>query len=813
MKKRKLLGYLAISFLLAGCGANNASTDSNTVTPEVTVTSIEFSNEEGIIKTYHVNDPFIRPSVVANLSDGSKADITDYVLVEGFNSRKTGEQTVVITYDSFTLSYQVNVINLIKELSISGQRTSFELGDEFEFGGIVNAIYDDGTVYNITEKKKKLRYKMSKESTTTVTVKYDMLTVSYEITVTAKSEKVVSSLSLGETKTEYKQGDDFVRPVVTATYDDESTEDVSDKASISCYDLSNSGTYTVTVEYKGASVTYEIEVKQAEGNIDDIDEDEDTISKAFSLTTSNGAEPTVEGNVYTITAAGKYVAKGKLSEGQIVVDAEEAEVEISLEGVSVSNSSDSPIYIKTCDKVEISAKKNTNNYVYDMRQVSTNDEDVTGAAIFAEDGDLKIKGKGTLVVTSLANNGIHGKDDVTIKNATLIIKALNNGIKGNDSVTIEEYPNIDIVCGNDGIKTSNTDLSSKGNQRGIVAITGGNIKINSYADGIDAAYNVEITDGVIEDDSGENVATSPVIDIYTNIYSSYNSANLSEGITERTVLTRGNNNKAADSAKGIKAPNLVSISGGTTYIKAYDDGIHGNKTSGNTQIAFDNGGKATGDVSISGGSVTTYVSDDGVHADGTLDISGGEITVSNSYEGLEGNIISVTGGNATVYATNDGINATSSINVSGGYLDVTVSPNGDTDGIDSNGTITVTGGTVITRGPNNMNMSPLDADGTITINGGTVVVIGRNMSSSGGGGHWSNTRAPGGWNPGGPGGQGGGTISVGSGVTTTTSTTGGSKGNHTITFANSDEIISYTNSYTYSNYVTVYSVNGTATIK
>ena len=67
---------------------------------------------------------------------------------------------------------------------------------------------------------------------------------------------------------------------------------------------------------------------------------------------------------------------------------------------------------------------------------------------------------------------------------------MNNGIKGNDKVKIEEDPTIGIVCGNNGIRTSNSDVGTNA-QHGYIYITGGTITINSYGDGIDAEYGSE----------------------------------------------------------------------------------------------------------------------------------------------------------------------------------------------------------------------------------------------------------------------------------------------------------------------------------
>lgn len=625
-------------------------------------------------------------------------------------------------------------------------------------------------------------------------------------------------LEVSNAKTSYELGEEFERPTVTIIYSEDNKQDVSDSAEFSGYDTSISGTQTVIVSYNGVSTSYVIYVN-SEGNtgeIDPIEVDDDEIDSDFKIKTSDGVAPTVENNVYTISEAGTYKISGKLANGQIYIDAEDKEVELELNETSISCDFAAPIYVKTADSVDIKVKKETTNYIYDNRENYDDSEDndeVGSGAIYIDDGDFKIKGTGTLAIIAYANNGIHGKDDVTIKNATLVIKAVNNGIKGNDSVTIEETPSIDIICGNDGIKTKNSDLSNKGKQRGDVTITGGQISINSYGDGIDASYRAVISDGVKEDDDGNQTPTSPVLNIYTNIYSAYTTssskANRPGGWPGWGGSESSNKEKAESSAKGIKASEDVVISGGTIYTETYDDSLHGNAESDDEKILLENGNYANGNVTISGGVLKLNASDDGIHADGTLDISGGNIlvrgdhqdTTGESYEGIEGNIINISGGDITVFASDDGVNAQTSINISGGRLDVTVSPNGDKDGIDSNGTITITGGIVITRGPNSNNMSPIDADGTIRVNGGTLVVIGKSSSSGG----WGGRPGPSG------GGMGEATIQTGSGITTSTSSSGLSLGSHTVTFSSLD--ITYTNSYTYSGGVTVYSELGSASVK
>ena len=764
----------------------------------------------GEVKTlYHVGDTFERPTIYAYYSNGSHKDVTLLAKFSGFSLNREGEQTVKVTYDTVSCEYDINVVNEANKLVASGVRTTFELNEEFSLGGgHVYLEYDDETREELPLSSVAVNgfdsssVKDDGVVTLTAMIYESDLSTSYNYIVINTITDEITSLEFSNIQTEYDVGDDFVRPTATAN----GTIDVSDLVVYS-YDLSVVGTQTVTGTFKGFSNTFEITVFSNSG-VTPADIPNDSISAEFTLTTSDGTF-TQEGSVYTITSSGSYTANGKLADGQIVINVpeeDEGTVEIELTGVSITSTTGCPIHAIQCKDLDISAKNNKNNYLYDHSSLKDETNDPYGAAIYVEDGDLKLKGKGTLVCISTNNNGIHGKDDVKLQKLTLSVKAVNNGIKGNDSIKIAENVNVDIVCGNDGLKTSNTQFKNE-KQKGNIEISSGNICINSYADGIDAAYDAIISE-------------EPVIDIYTNAYSTYSSSAIPTGTYTKSLLNRATSIKASDSAKGIKACNEINISGGTIYTETYDDGVHGNATSDDEQIVFENGDNAPGNVVISGGKLTVSATDDGVHADGTLTITdNADITVLKSYEGLEGHIINMDGGKAVVTANDDGVNATSTnsyskdgeINISGGYLDVTVPGSGDVDGIDSNGTYTQSGGVVIVRGPTEGGAWSLDTDGNVYLKGGTIIVVGGIEASSSGSGGWGGRPGPGG--PGGGGAPGGGTLSVASNMTKSTSTTGMAKKTFKVTFANSDVIVTYTNTYSYSKgSVIIYSELGSATV-
>lgn len=80
--------------------------------------------------------------------------------------------------------------------------------------------------------------------------------------------KVLESIAVSGAKTNYVVGDEFVKPTVTATYNDTATADVTASATFSGYSMDTAGTQTVTVSYtegeETATTTYQITVVESQ---------------------------------------------------------------------------------------------------------------------------------------------------------------------------------------------------------------------------------------------------------------------------------------------------------------------------------------------------------------------------------------------------------------------------------------------------------------------------------------------------------------------------------------------------------------------
>lgn len=310
----------------------------------------------------------------------------------------------------------------------------------------------------------------------------------------------------------------------------------------------------------------------------------------------------LEGNVLTFTpvsAESVYSISGRFS-GSIVIDIGDSyKFDLELSDFSIVSDKANPITVISGDEVSIKAKSNTTNYIYDTRDAISDTDTVSLSGAIHSDVDLEIGGKGKLFVVSTNNNGIHSKNDLQVKNLGIVVGCKDNALKGNDSVELENATATLIASAGDAIKTSRSDISSKGNQRGTVSFIGGSYSLYAAGDGIDASYNVTIRSGT-------------KVSIFTGIYSSH---------TEQ-----GTN--ADVSAKGIKAGNEIIIAGNLD-IKSFDNAIHANN-----DTILENGNAPLGNLTVNGGNISVYTHKEGLHADGSLAINGGKTLIISLDNGV-----------------------------------------------------------------------------------------------------------------------------------------------------------------------------------
>ena len=412
-------------------------------------------------------------------------------------------------------------------------------------------------------------------------------------------------------------------------------------------------------------------------------------------------------NTVTIKDEGTYILSGSLSNGMVIVEAEDTDkIQLVLNGVSISNAQSAALYIHSADKVFVTTASGTENILENNGTYTAIDENNIDAAVFSK-SDLTFNGEGTLTITAQEGHGIVSKDDLVLTSGTYVITSASHGISGKDSVRIANG-SYNIVSGKDGIHAENTEDSSLG----FVYLAGGTFDITSQQDGISASAWLQAEEGTYTILTGAGSAN----------VQSQNSGDRKP--MEQTFQEETEENTT--SMKGMKAATQMLIKGGTYVIDTEDDTLHSN-----------------GNIAVSGGTYTLSSGDDGVHADSNVTISSGNIDIAKSYEGIEGLSIDITNGEISVVASDDGMNAAGGndssglegpgpggdqfastegayIHIAGGVLHV----NASGDGMDSNGDIAVSGGETYLTGPTNSGNGTLDYSGSAVVTGGVFAASG-----------------------------------------------------------------------------------------
>lgn len=423
----------------------------------------------------------------------------------------------------------------------------------------------------------------------------------------------------------------------------------------------------------------------------------------------------IDGQTVTITKEGTYLLSGSLSDGLVVIAADDSEkVRLILNGAEINNNSSAAIYVQSADKVFITLAPDTENVLSNGGTYEAMDDNNIDSVIFSK-SDLTLNGSGSLKVTAKEGHGIVSKDDLVITGGTYEITAADQGLSGKDSIRILDG-NVTITAGKDALHAENTEDASKG----FIYIAGGTFDLTASGDGISASGDMTLHDGTYtitagggsengkdhqeEGPGGQKGQGGPGGIAFSGERPQGDPADMKNDTNvDENKVEKAETSEETTSTKGIKANGSFVIAGGTYTINAADDGLHSNS-----------------DMTINGGTITIASGDDGMHADGQMTVNDGEIHISESYEGIEGNeSVMIAGGKITLLSSDDGLNG-NSIVISGGHTEI----DAEGDGIDSNGTFTVSGGETYVSGPTGDGDGALDYETDAVITGGILIAAG-----------------------------------------------------------------------------------------
>ena len=304
---------------------------------------------------------------------------------------------------------------------------------------------------------------------------------------------------------------------------------------------------------------------------------------------TNAVKYTVEdGQDIKITEEGVYVLSGTASEVTVTVEAaDDAKVQIVLDGVSITNKDFPAIYVINADKVFVTTtdSENTLSVTGTFTQDGTTNTD---AVIFAKD-DIVLNGTGTLTVNS-TENGVSCKNDLKVTGGTYNMSVTSKAFEAEDSILIADGT-FNIKAGTDGLHAEDDEDDTTG----MIYIENGTFTISCGDDAIHATTTIVIDGGTF----------------------------------------------TIDGAEGIEATN-ITINDGDLTINASDDGINaGRKSTAETVAITINGGTITvnmgagdtdaidsnGDITVNGGTID-ITAQSPFDCDGNAQYNGGTIIVN-----------------------------------------------------------------------------------------------------------------------------------------------------------------------------------------
>ncbi|MHB8128012.1 MAG: carbohydrate-binding domain-containing protein [Mobilitalea sp.] len=290
-----------------------------------------------------------------------------------------------------------------------------------------------------------------------------------------------------------------------------------------------------------------------------------------------------------ISEGGVYVLSGEVNNVTVAVEAaDDAKVQIVLDGVSITNEDSPIIYVKTADKVFITTTNSENHMKVSGSFVADGDTNLD--AVIYSKVDLTFNGTGILKIVSDGGNGIASKDDLKVTGGTYIINTNADGFEANDSICIYDG-DFTIETNKDAFHSENKDDTSLG----YLYIYDGIFNISAADDAFHANSLVQIDGGTI------NVATC---------------------------------------MEGIEGTSL-QINGGDITINAKDDGINAAAKSDYDVAIEINGGTidvsmgsgdtdaidSNGDITVNGGTIN-IVATSAFDSDGTSQLNSGSVTVN-----------------------------------------------------------------------------------------------------------------------------------------------------------------------------------------
>ena len=198
---------------------------------------------------------------------GDAINVTEGFTLDALTASVLGTQTVTVTYNGMSVTFDVTVEPLEKTLTLQTQpnRTTYFYGETIDTSGLALLYTDEyGTAFTITDGFVCDVDTLLTLGTQTVTVSYDGMSVTFDVTV--EPHEPTLTLLTPPDSTAYLAGQTLDTTGLALLYTDEygASFTVTDGFVCTPETFRVLGTQTVTVTYNGMSVTFDVTVEPLE---------------------------------------------------------------------------------------------------------------------------------------------------------------------------------------------------------------------------------------------------------------------------------------------------------------------------------------------------------------------------------------------------------------------------------------------------------------------------------------------------------------------------------------------------------------------
>ncbi|MBQ7422085.1 MAG: carbohydrate-binding domain-containing protein [Prevotella sp.] len=342
--------------------------------------------------------------------------------------------------------------------------------------------------------------------------------------------------------------------------------------------------------------------------------------------TTDGANVTVNSTVKGIN----YVLSGSTGDGMFKIYSEK-KFQLTLNGVSINNNDGPAINSQSGKRAYVVLADGTTNALSDGSSYAAVDGEDQKATLFSE-GELLFSGSGALNISANTKAGIASDDYILFRpgNNIYVKSTAGNGIKANDAILIKGGV-INVETSATAAKALSSDgfVTISGGRTTLLTTGGGKYdsdeKDTKGSSGLKADSTFTMNGGTLLCKStgkgGKGISSDGQIIINDGTV---------KVITTGEAYTYGSQDTKA---KGIKADGNLSINGGSVMVRATggegSEGIESKNvmtiTGGTTEVySYDDGLNSASHMYIQGGYIFSYATNnDGIDSNGNMYIQGG----------------------------------------------------------------------------------------------------------------------------------------------------------------------------------------------